>query len=440
MSDDTVDVDAPALDDPTDPITGDGAPDDDPDLDLDNDPDLFEVEIVDGGGALPVKQSGAHAAIEAAAHAAMAEPDLPGRDEFMAMAMMARIIAGSDLAPKSIRGKPADAFVMLLTARDLGIPLTAAMRKVYVIDGQPSIAPQLECALIRRLGLGAVVPWERNHEVTDYAGAVAIGPDGVPMGPPVFFTWDDAKVAQLVATECAPGVHSTDCKKNQQNRDMKPGPFKCKHNWITYPRDDMWWRAAGRCARMYFPEAALGIYSPDELGAITDDMGRPIDPATIELPPGFEQAERKTGAAARASREATGDVEKGDADELADLVLRARVLPEEQQTAFKVKFRESERLRAFTLSTLPADRVRLAASMLKGFERMAERTGWNAETAKAEHLAAHPPETAPQTPGAPEPAPEVEGGATEPEPTGKPGDGHTDPDPVPEGDDQAEGS
>jgi len=191
-----------------------------------------------------------------------------------------------------LQRKPHDVFMVLLTGRDLGIPLTTALRQAYVIDGKVTVAPALRLAKVRQMGLGRVVP-HPDSNLANY-GAMALDVNGTPLGPPVWFGWEDAQIAGLVDEDChvAPSGRTIDHRDraaNPADRKDKGEKCKCKDNWKRYPQRMLWWRAAGYCADDYFPEAGLGIYSPDELGAVTDAEGRPIDVTHVEMPPGWER-------------------------------------------------------------------------------------------------------------------------------------------------------
>jgi hypothetical protein len=216
-------------------------------------------------------------ALDRAAQAALDTPGIPGRDEFLSLAMQARMLSLSGAAPEAIRDDPYVAFHVAMAGRDLNLSPTAAMALIDVIKThrgyQISMSPQLVNGQIARLGLGRIVPGERTKE---RAVAIAISPDGEKLGE-TEFTWEDAQDASLVGKQCQPGDHK-----------RVNGKCGCNQGYITYPKRMLWWRAAGFCADDYFPEATLGYYSPEELGAVVDDEGRPIDPTQVELPPGYE--------------------------------------------------------------------------------------------------------------------------------------------------------
>ena len=374
--------------------------------------DAEPVEVVERAEVLPARQpspseEAANQAIVAASDAAINNPGIPGRDEFLSLAMQARVLSMSGAAPKLVRNNPHLAFHVAMIGRDLGISPSAALELIDVIDGrngpQLSLSPQLLNGQIRRLGLGSIIPVIKTPA---RCVAVALGPGGFydPRCKPLWpdhhelcectiraflgeseFTWEDARMAGLVAQGCEPGNHTERCKDRQTTSALR-----CNQGYVTYPKRMMWWRCSGFLADDIFPEASLGLYSPEALGAVVDEDGRPVDPSAVELPEGYEP---KALAAPKAGPPAEADV-------LDDLKVRVAALPEAQRSMYREKWMESRRLQGFTLENLPADRLSLAQSMLKGFENIAAREGWDPDGARAEVLARRE-----ESPGEPDPAP-----------------------------------
>lgn len=249
-------------------------------------------------------------AIERAAEAAMENPGIPGRDEFLSLAAQARILCMSAAAPKEVQNDPHLAFHIAMIGRDLQISPSAALELIDVIPGsrgnppQLSLSPQLLNGQIRRLGLGSIIPAVKTDRLCI---AVVLGPDG-RLDPrckrtwpdhwrdetdptarcgcrdllgDYEFSWEDAQMAGLAGADCQPGAHTAECKNWVRGKS-------CNSGYKSYPKRMMWWRASGFAADDYFPEAGLGLYTAEELGSVVDENGRPIDPATAELPPGFE--------------------------------------------------------------------------------------------------------------------------------------------------------
>lgn len=279
-----------------------------------SDPEVEDVEVE--SGELVVRDQepeDMRSAIERAAEHAMENPGIPGRDEFLSLAAQARILCMSAAAPKEVQNDPHLAFHIAMIGRDLQISPSAALELIDVIPGsrgnppQLSLSPQLLNGQIRRLGLGSIVPAVKTDRLCI---AVVLGPDG-RLDPrckrtwpnhwrdeadPTLgcncrdqigdyeFSWEDAQMAGLASPDCEPGVHTANCQNWVRGKS-------CNSGYKSYPKRMMWWRASGFAADDYFPEAGLGLYTAEELGSVVDADGRPIDPATAELPPGYEPAE-----------------------------------------------------------------------------------------------------------------------------------------------------
>lgn len=351
------------------------------------------------------EQQHASAAITAAANAAMNNPGAPGAAEFMALAAQARIISLSGAAPKAIRENPYIAFHVALIGRDFGLSVAAAAELVDVIEsgGQPriSLSPQLLNGQIRRLGLGSIIPVQRTPEV---CVAAALGPDGEyderckAMYPEhrddcrcrgvlgtSTFTWDDARMAGLVGSECQPGEHVKNVNRSKNGSSYKV--CGCNQGYITYPARMLWWRAGGFAGDDYFPEASLGLYAPEALGVAVDDEGRPIDVASVPLPDGYEPApdprKEREEQRARELEEPMTDLD------LLDLQIRIQALPPEQRKLLGEKWKEHERLSKYRLESVPAALHRLAAALVTGVEAAARSATkdhdqpWDQRTARA---------------------------------------------------------
>lgn len=335
------------------------------------------------GGELAVVEPGVEvvdrrdAAVEAAADAAMAMPGVPGRDEFLALAMQARMLSMSGAAPKLVRNNPYVAFHVAMVGRDLGISPSAALNLIDVIDTkngpQLSLSPQLLNGQIRRLGLGSIRPVVQER---DRCVAAAYGPDGVLLGE-TEFTWGDAQDAGLAGPNCQPGQHQETTR--QRSADRGGGSYKtcgCNQGYRTYPRRMMWWRAAGFCAADYFPEAGMGLYSPEELGAVIDVEGRPVDPATVALPPGYDdlaEAAREQDQR-QAQRQAAQD-RPAAAQDLYEVQLQIGALPDTNRRALADAYKAHEKMRAYRVSSLPQRLLPTLRAMVRGHWAHATKDG-----------------------------------------------------------------
>lgn len=309
----------------------------------------------------------AASAIDRAAEAALAMPGVPGSDEFLSLAAQAKMLSLSGAAPEAVRENPHIAFHVAMVGRDLGISPTAAINLIDVIKTrsgyQLSLSPQLLNAQIRRLGLGAVRPVVQER---DRAVAVAIGPNGEELGR-TEFTWADAQDAGLAGPACQPGEHSEACKRGTQGA-------KCNQGYRTYPRRMMWWRAAGFCAADWFPDASVGLYSPEELGAVVDDQGRPLDPAQVALPPGYSDP-----VAEKAERQAVAD-RPASPDKLWELQELVYALPAELLAEFRAAWKANDRLSPFPLRHLPQRLLGTARAMVNAQWAAATKAGFDKAT------------------------------------------------------------
>lgn len=203
---------------------------------------------------------------------------IPPEQEMRALAQLANTLAMAEACPKPLRQKPNDVFLVLLTARDLGTAITTALREFHVIDGRVTLSPKVKLAMVRsRPDLGRVRPGpDNNAESATWHSWRADG-DGTCVSST--FTWQDGQVAHLVDSRCTAYEHWS---KNGQN-------CLCKNNWKAWPKRMLSWRALGYLLDDEYPEVGTGLYSPDEMGAVTDADGEPIPVTAVESLPGMKQ-------------------------------------------------------------------------------------------------------------------------------------------------------
>lgn len=240
-------------------------------------PAVAEPESIDPAN-LPVRSGAVGSAI----------PDLPvvpSDHEVTSIAQLAVTLAAANACPSALRGKPNDMFLVLLSGRDLGVSLTTAMREMHVIEGKVTLSPKLKLAMVRQAGLGKVWPAAENDaEVATWHAARADMPDHVITQT---IRWEDAQLAHLVDSRCTPYEHWRPDGGGRNSAECL-----CKSNWKTYPKRMLSWRALGYLLDDVFGEVATGIYSPDELGAVTDGDGEPIEVRAVESIPGMKGGRR----------------------------------------------------------------------------------------------------------------------------------------------------
>lgn len=348
------------------------------------------VEPAERPAPVPAVIERGNEAVSAAAEAVMAMPGVAGRDEFLSLCMQARILSMSGAAPEAIRGNPYVAFHVAMVGRDLGLSPSAAIELIDVIPGkngpQLSLSPQLMNAQAQRVYGGEIV---KAYSQVDSCTAVAIGPGGrdprcrrswptnqrrgeeplhwaedcsCDVIGEATFDWEDARMAGLVGPSCQPGAHVKD-----QTRQGRGGTYKvcgCNQGYITYPKRMFWQRSCGFAADDYFPGAGLGLYTPEALGAMVDEEGRAIDPATVALPEGYEP-------------EPEPEDPPADPEALWELQTRLHALPEEQQLAWREQKMKQERLQGRPTHELTAPAFRIAQALVGGLEAAAKRKGYD---------------------------------------------------------------
>lgn len=210
---------------------------------------------------------------------------VPVRDELKGLTELAVTLAIAENTPKDLKGRPAAVLAVFLTGRELGIPPMTALRNLHVIDGKVTVNPKVRAAMVRREGLGKLWPHQGPREVTcpgvgradhDEDCTMCAGSDRVirlcecgsdrPDNDADVCTWhakraDDEFVIYSATYTMAMATNAK---------------LSGKDNWKNYPDRMLSWRALGYLLDDAFPEIGTGLYSPDELGAITDEEGEPI--------------------------------------------------------------------------------------------------------------------------------------------------------------------
>jgi hypothetical protein len=181
---------------------------------------------------------------------------IPSWKEMQGLAAMAVTLAAANAVPQALRGRPNDVFLVLLTARELGVAPTAALRTCYVVNGTVTLAPKLRAAMVRQQHLGRIWPDPGNNRTTATWHATRADEDHAQVYS-FTFTLEDAQAVPE--------------KVNQKMATMAD-----KDNWKAYPQRMLSWRALGYLLDDIFPEVGTGLYSADEVGSTTDDEGNPV--------------------------------------------------------------------------------------------------------------------------------------------------------------------
>ncbi len=165
---------------------------------------------------------------------------MPGKMEY------AKALAVADMLPAHYKQKPANLLWALEFASMVGMPPMSAITGVHVIQGRPVPSAALISALVRRAGHRLRVTGNDERAVAEITRA-----DDPDFTFQAIWTLDKARKAGLL------------------NKDT----------WKSYPASMLKARAVTEVARDACEDALMGLpaYSVEELGAVIDDEGTPIE-------------------------------------------------------------------------------------------------------------------------------------------------------------------
>ena len=168
--------------------------------------------------------------------------------EFLpAVGDLATKIAGTDFAPKSLRGKPASVAAAILTGAELGLGPMKSLASIDVVDGTPTLSAELMRGLVLAAGHRL-----RLAELTTTRCVLVGQRIGDEEPTTVSWTMDDAKRAGLAG----------------------------KKSWQGHPREMLLARATTLLCRTMFADVIGGLRSVEEVG----DFGDGPAPAVVVEP------------------------------------------------------------------------------------------------------------------------------------------------------------
>lgn len=154
---------------------------------------------------------------------------------FNTQMQMATAFSKSGILPPSLRGKPNDIVIVLQLAKELNLPPMQAINGINVIQGKPTISPQLMLAMIYKNYPDMILDIKEDEKNKSVTVKIAKNKDDSFHES----TWnaDKAKSMGLIG------------KDNWQKQFMT----MCK------------WRAVSEVVRTKFPHVIMGLYTPEEL-------------------------------------------------------------------------------------------------------------------------------------------------------------------------------
>lgn len=152
------------------------------------------------------------------------------------MQRMAKAFSMSALIPSHLKGKFEDVLVLMQQGRELDIGPVQALNGINVIQGKPSVSPELQLALIRERAPEAFIKIEADDAKLEVR--VTMAPSRARMDEGFTSTWD-MKRAKLMGLDA-------------------------KDNYKKQPLTMLKWRAVGEAARTVFPHITKGLYNSVE--------------------------------------------------------------------------------------------------------------------------------------------------------------------------------
>ncbi len=149
------------------------------------------------------------------------------------MKEQAHVMLRSGFLPPSIKTAE-QCLAIFMTGRELGIGMMESMRSINVIQGKPTVSPQLMLALANRTG-----------EIEDQE--INADPDG----------------ATVTIKRRGRKAH----KEHFGIKEAEAMGLLTKDNYRKQPATMFKWRALAANLRVTFPDVLLGLYTPEELGA-----------------------------------------------------------------------------------------------------------------------------------------------------------------------------
>ena len=161
-----------------------------------------------------------------------------------AMRQQAEVLVKSGFLPRDIN-TPEKAIAVMMTGAELNIPPMQALRQIAIIQGKPTVSPELMAALVERdYGSNALIVEESTQERC----VVSCLKPGWDKRRSISFTILDAQRAKL----------ETD-------------------TWKKYPVAMLRSRAISIACKTYFQASIGGMYTGEELGGTPEELGADVD-------------------------------------------------------------------------------------------------------------------------------------------------------------------
>ena len=174
------------------------------------------------------------------------------KDQFNQLLRAAQMLSQTSIIPQSYQGKPQDCFVAIEMANRMGVSPMVVMQNMYVVKGKPSWAGQACTMLINSCGKIKDV----KHIYTGEKGKPNRG-------------------CYVTATRISDGSQVDGVEVTMQMAQSEGWTSNSK--WRNMPELMLAYRASAFFARVYCPEAMMGVQTAEE---VYDADSTPINAAT----------------------------------------------------------------------------------------------------------------------------------------------------------------
>jgi hypothetical protein len=164
-------------------------------------------------------------------------------------------LAKTEMIPKALQKKPADIFAILVMSHELGIKPMQGLNSINVIQGKPTISPQLMIAMVKSKIPDAVIKIESKDGLVTCL--TARNEKDMKEGLSYLASWGMEKAKKM-------GLASKD-------------------NYTKQPETMFRWRAIAESCRVTFPDVLMGMYAPEEFQDIDGDLIKTQKQAEKEL-------------------------------------------------------------------------------------------------------------------------------------------------------------
>ena len=159
----------------------------------------------------------------------------------------AKMLVASRMLPRHLT-TPEAVVAVVATGREIGLTTMQSVRNIYFVDGKVTLSADLIVSLVKR---HPACEYFRVSEATNESVTCETKRKGDPEPTTMTWTLKDAERAGLL------------------NKD----------NWKKYPKAMLRARCSSDLARAVYPDAAMGVYDPDELSA-----PMAVEPSRIDVP------------------------------------------------------------------------------------------------------------------------------------------------------------